>query len=273
LQELRPRVLVLQFGGAVGTLASLGSKGLEVTDLLAAKLHLRLPSLPWHSHRDRIAEVGTCLALLTGTLGKIARDISLMMQTEVGEVAEPAAEGRGGSSTMPQKRNPVLCTEILAAASQVPALACTLLTAMPQEHERGVGGWQSEWEVVPHLIRRAGGALRRARVLIEGLVVDSTRMRENLALTQGLIFAEAITMMLARQIGKPAAHKLVEEAARNAIASKKHLREVLAKNPEFSARVTPGELDSIFDPSKYLGAANEYIDRTIASHKAETGER
>ena len=273
LQALRPRVLVLQFGGAVGTLSSLGSKGLEVTGLLAAKLSLRIPNLPWHSHRDRIAEVGTSLALLTGTLGKIARDISLMMQTEVGEVAEPAAEGRGGSSTMPQKRNPVLCTEILAAASQVPALACTLLTAMPQEHERGVGGWQTEWEVVPQLIGRAGGALRRTRVLIEGLVVDSTRMRENLAHTQGLIFAEAITMTLALQIGKPAAYKLVEEASRNAIASKKHLREVLAQNPEFSARVTPGELDSLFDPPNYLGAANEFIDRTIASNKSETGER
>jgi len=273
MQELRPRVLVLQFGGAVGTLSSLGSKGLEVGDLLATKLSLRIPNLPWHSQRDRIAEVGTSLALLTGTLGKIARDISLMMQTEVAEVAEPAAEGRGGSSTMPQKRNPVLCAEILAAASQVPALACTLLTAMPQEHERGVGGWQSEWEVVPQLIRRAGGALRRARILIEGLVVDSTRMRENLALTQGLIFAEAITMTLALQIGKPAAYKLVEEASRNAIASKKHLREVLAQNPEFSARVTPGELDRLFDPPNYLGAANEFIDRTIASNKSETGER
>lgn len=273
LHQLRDRVLVIQFGGAAGTLASLGLDGMLVAEKLARKLELGLPNLPWHSHRDRIAEVGTSLALLTGTLGKMARDISLMMQTEIAEALEPAAEGRGSSSTMPHKRNPVACTAILAAATQVPALACTLLTAMPQEQERGVGGWHAEWETLPELIRRTAGALHRMASLIEGLEVDAARMRTNLELTQGLIFAEAVAMALGKHIGRVAAHKLVEEASKKAIATKKHLRHVLSADPEFSAHCNASDLEKLFEPCNYLGVAHEFIDRAVAAHKGMKEEQ
>lgn len=268
LSETRQRVLVLQSGGAGGTLASLGSDGLKVAQALAEELGLSLPPVPWHSHRDRIVEVGTTLALMVGTLGKIARDVSLQNQTEVGEVFEPAADGRGGSSTMPQKRNPVACSVILAAANQVPALAGALLTAMPQEHERGLGGWQAEWNVLPELVRQAGGALHHATEMIDGLQIDSARMVRNLDATQGLIFAEAVAFALAKHIGKQEAHQLVEECCRRAIAEKRHLRDILSGTAEIKSRLTPAELESLFQPLNYLGVANEFIDRTIAASKA-----
>ena len=269
LRETRERVLVLQFGGAAGTLASLGSDGLRVAQTLAEDLGLSLPAVPWHSHRDRTAEVGATLALLVGTLGKIARDVSLQNQTEVGEVFESAAEGRGGSSTMPQKRNPVACSVILAAANQVPALASALLSAMPQEHERGLGGWQAEWNILAELVRKAGGALHHSKEMIDGLRIDSARMLQNLDATHGLIFAEAVAAALAKHIGKQEAHKLVEECCRRAVAEKKHLREILPGTAEIKSRLTPAELDSLFQPLNYLGVANEFIDRTIAASNAE----
>ena len=269
LREARQRVLVVQFGGAAGTLASLGSDGLKVAQALAEELGLSLPEVPWHSHRDRIAEVGTTLALLVGTLGKIARDVSLQNQTEVAEAFEPAGDGRGGSSTMPQKRNPVSCAIVLSAANQAPALASTLLSAMPQEHERGLGGWQAEWDVLPELVRRAGGALHHTANMIHGLQIDTARMRQNLDATQGLIFAEAVAATLAKQIGKQQAHKLVEECSREAIASKQPLREVLLANREVSSHLNPAELDKLFDPLNYLGVAGDFIDRAIAASKTE----
>jgi 3-carboxy-cis,cis-muconate cycloisomerase len=269
LRETRERVLVLQFGGAAGTLASLGSDGLRVAQTLAEDLGLSLPAVPWHSHRDRTAEVGATLALLVGTLGKIARDVSLQNQTEVGEVFESAAEGRGGSSTMPQKRNPVACSVILAAANQVPALASALFSAMPQEHERGLGGWQAEWNILAELVRKAGGALHHSKEMIDGLRIDSARMLQNLDATHGLIFAEAVAAALAKHIGKQEAHKLVEECCRRAVAEKKHLREILPRTAEIKSRLTPAELDSLFQPLNYLGVANEFIDRTIAASNAE----
>jgi 3-carboxy-cis,cis-muconate cycloisomerase len=269
LKETRQRALVLQFGGAAGTLASLGVDGMKVARELARELNLALPELPWHSHRERIVEVGTTLALLVGTLGKIARDISLQMQTEVAEVFEPAAEGRGGSSTMPHKRNPVGCAVILSAAEQVPALAASLLSAMPQEHERGLGGWHAEWETLPELVRRCGGALHHMMQLMNGLEVDAVRMRQNLDVTQGLIFAEAVTMAMAKRIGKQAAHQIVEEASKQAIAKKKSLRESLSVNSEVTTYLSSAELDKLFDPLNYLGAANEFIDRAIAASKSE----
>jgi 3-carboxy-cis,cis-muconate cycloisomerase len=267
LRETRKRALVLQFGGAAGTLASLGSDGLKVAQALAEELGLTLPLVPWHSHRDRIAEVGATLALIVGTLGKMARDISLQNQTEVAEVFESAAAGRGGSSTMPQKRNPVACSVILAAANQVPALASALLTAMPQEHERGLGGWQDEWNILPELVRRTSGALHHATEMIDGLQIDSARMLQNMEATHGLIFAEAVAVALAKHIGKQEAHRLVEECCRQAIAKKKPLREILSGNVEIKSRLSAAELDSLFQPLNYLGVANEFIDRTIAACK------
>jgi 3-carboxy-cis,cis-muconate cycloisomerase len=269
LQETRQRVLVLQFGGAAGTLASLGADGMKVGQELAKELKLGLPELPWHSHRDRIVEVGTTLALLVGTLGKIARDISLQTQTEIAEVFEPSGDGRGGSSTMPHKRNPVTCAVILSAAQQVPALASSLLYAMPQEHERGLGGWHAEWDTLPELVCRCGGALHHMVELMIGLEVDTVRMRQNLDATQGLIFAEAVTMALGKRIGKQAAHQIMEEAAKQAIAGKKSLRESLSANPEVTSRLSSTELDKLFDPLNYLGVANEFIDRTVVASKLE----
>jgi 3-carboxy-cis,cis-muconate cycloisomerase len=269
VRDTRERVLVLQFGGAAGTLASLGSDGLKVAQALAEELGLFLPPVSWHSHRDRIAEVGTTLALLVGTLGKIARDVSLQNQTEVAEVFESAPEGRGGSSTMPQKRNPVAGAAILANANQVPALASALLSAMLQEHERGLGGWQAEWNILPELVRRAGGALHHAREMIDGLQFETARMSQNLDATHGLIFAEAVAAALAKQIGKQEAHQLVEESCRRAIAENRHLREILSASAEIKSRLTAAELDSLFQPLNYLGVANEFIDRTIAASKAK----
>ncbi len=269
LKAMRQRVLVLQFGGAAGTLASLGTDGMKVAQELAKELKLGLPALPWHSHRDRIAEVGTTLALLVGTLGKIARDISLQAQTEIAEVFEPSGDGRGGSSTMPHKRNPVGCAMILSAAVQVPALAAVLLSAMPQEQERGLGGWHVEWQTLPELTRRCGGALHHMLQLMTGLEVDTIRMRQNLDVTQGLIFAEAVTMALATRIGKPAAHRIVEEASKQAVARKTSLRESLSANSEVTTYLNSAELDKLFDPLHYLGVANEFIDRAIAASKSE----
>ena len=270
LQELRGRVLVVQFGGAAGTLASLGQRGLDVAKVLANELKLDLPNLPWHAHRDRLAEVSTFLALLTGTLGKIARDLALQMQTEIAEVSEPAGEGRGGSSTMPHKRNPVACAVVLSAATRAPALAATMLTAMSQEHERGLGGWHAEWETLPELFRLSAGALHRMLETFVGLEVDANRMLQNLEITHGLIYAEAVTMVLGKQIGKAAAHQLMESASRKAIEKKMHLREVLSADAEVSSRLTAAELEKLFDPQNYTGMASQFVDRAIAADKAGT---
>jgi 3-carboxy-cis,cis-muconate cycloisomerase len=271
LQEVRSRGLVLQFGGAAGTLASLGKRGLDIAQVLAEELKLGLPALPWHAHRDRLAEVATAFALLAGTLGKMARDISLLMQTEIAEVSEPAAQGRGGSSTMPQKRNPLACAVILSAADRVPALASVMLTAMSQENERGLGGWHAEWETLPELIRLTAGALHHMVVTIAGLEIDASRMTQNLEITHGLIFAEAVAMTLAKPIGKAAAHQLVEAAARKAIQEKKHLREVLSENRDVITHLSSQELEKLFDPLAYTGVAGQFIDRAIAASK--TGDR
>ncbi len=268
LEEVHRRSLVLQFGGAAGTLASLGERGLEVSKALALELQLELPALPWHAHRDRLAEVATCLALLTGTLGKMARDISLQSQTEVSELFEPAEEGRGGSSTMPHKRNPVACAIILAAAERVPALASIMLTAMSQEHERGLGGWHAEWETLPDLIRTSAGALHRMLQTIGGLEVDTRRMRHNLEITDGLIFAEAVSIALAKSIGKAAAHEQVEAASRKAVAEKKHLREVLSADAGVTAHLNKAQLEKLFDPLGYTGASEQFIDRVLAPSKS-----
>lgn len=267
--ETRKRVLVLQFGGAVGTLAALRGKGLQVAEALAAELHLGLPDAPWHTQRDRMAEVAATLGLCMGTLGKIARDISLHMQTEISEVFEPAGEGRGGSSTMPHKRNPVSAAVVLAAATRVPGLVSTMLSAMVQEDERGLGNWHAEWETLPEIFRLTAGALHQMVVIVPHLEVDAVRMRSNLDATHGLIFAEAITMALGNHIGKSAAHTLVEAASQQARASGKHLRAVLAQDSTVTERLTSAELDRLFAPENYLGEAEELVDRVIAASRKQ----
>ena len=207
LAETQERCLVLQFGGAVGTMAALGARGLDVATALSKEIQLPLPELPWHSHRDRMAEIATTLGLCTGTLGKIARDIALHMQTEIGEVFEPSTDGRGGSSTMPHKRNPVTSAAVLSAALRVPPLVSTMLTAMIQEEERGLGGWHAEWETLPEIVRLTAGALHHLTGALSELKIDPERMRQNLEITHGLIFAEAVAMALAEKMPRPEAHE------------------------------------------------------------------
>ena len=269
LAEMRKRLLVAQFGGAVGTLAALGDKGLQVGSALASELQLDVPSAPWHAQRDRVAEVATTLGLLVGTLGKIARDVSLHMQTEIGEVSEPAGEGRGGSSTMPHKRNPVTAGVVLAAALRVPGLVSTMLSAMVQEDERGLGNWHAEWETLPEIFRLTGGALHQMAEILPHLEVDTKRMRQNLDATQGLIFAEAVTMALAKHVGKAAAHKVMEAASHQARVSGKHLREVLEQDKSVTERLSAAELDRLFAPENYLGAAEAFVDRIIAASRLD----
>ena len=265
LGQTRRRALVLQFGGAVGTLAALRQDGLRVSEALAKELQLELPVAPWHAHRDRVAEVATALGLCAGTLGKVARDISLHMQTEIGEIFEPAGEGRGGSSTMPHKRNPVSAGVALAAATRVPGLVSTMLSAMVQEDERGLGNWHAEWETLPQIFRLTGGSLHQMATIIPHLEIDTERMRRNLEATHGLIYAEAVTMALARHMGKAAAHTLVEAASQQSRSSGKHLREVLGKNGAVAQHLKAEELDRLFAAENYLGAAEEFTDRVIAS--------
>ena len=271
LQALRTRVCVLQFGGAAGTLASLGDSGLTVATALAKDLSLGLPALPWHTHRDRMGEVATTFGLLTGTLGKIARDIALHAQTEIAELAEPLAQGRGGSSTMPHKRNPVACSAVLACAMRVPALVSTMLTAMVQEQERALGGWQAEWETLPEIASLTSAALNQLREVTSGLSVDAARMRSNIDITQGLVMAEAVSLALAQHVGRAVAHELIEEACHQAVASGRSLLEVLKSDPRMPEEFSSSHLESLFDPARYLGEAPAFVERVLVHHRDRKG--
>jgi 3-carboxy-cis,cis-muconate cycloisomerase len=265
LQRLRGEALALQFGGAAGTLAALGDKGLPVAEKLAQELKLPLPDAPWHTHRDRIAEAASVFAILAGTCGKIARDVSLMMQTDVGEAFEPSGEGRGGSSTMPHKRNPVAAASALGAATMAPGLAATIFAAQVQDHERSAGPWQAEWPTLPTLMLVTSGALTAIVDIAEGLEVDAVRMRVNLDASGGLIMAEAVTMALAEKIGKSDAHHLIEVASKKAVADKKHLRDVLTGDSNITAQLAADAIAKLFEPMAYQGASQALIDRLLAS--------
>jgi 3-carboxy-cis,cis-muconate cycloisomerase len=273
LRRLRREALMLQFGGAVGTLAALNDKGLDVSERLAALLDLALPEAPWHSHHDRLAEVASAFAILTGTCGKIARDVSLLMQTDVAEAFEPAAPGRGGSSTMPHKRNPTAAAAALAAATIAPNLLATIMAALVQEHERALGGWQAEWPTFPALALVTSGAVNAIVDIAEGLEVDSERMRANLGATYGLIMAEAVSFALGAKVGKPEAHKLVEEASRKALAAKRDLQDVLAEDDRVKLSLSVGELAKVFEPMSYQGSAQTFVDRIIGSLQGRAGKR
>ena len=271
LQALRTRVCVLQFGGAAGTLASLGESGLTVATALAKDLSLALPALPWHTHRDRMGEVATTFGLLTGTLGKIARDIALHAQTEIAELAEPLVQGRGGSSTMPHKRNPVACSAVLACAMRVPALVSTMLTAMVQEQERALGGWQAEWETLPEIASLTSAALNQLREVSSGLSVDAARMRSNIDITQGLIMAESVSLALAQHVGRAVAHELIEEACHQAVESGRSLLEVLKSDSRMPEEFSLSHLEDLFDPARYLGEAPAFVERVRAHHRNRKG--
>ncbi|WMD22162.1 3-carboxy-cis,cis-muconate cycloisomerase [Achromobacter seleniivolatilans] len=269
------QVAQLQFGGAAGTLASLGTSAPAVSQALAAELGLALPAMPWHSHRDRLADIAATLGVLTGTLGKIARDISLMAQTEVRELAEPGGPGRGGSSTMPHKRNPVGCAAILAAATRVPPLVSTILSAMIQEHERALGGWQAEWDVLPQIASLTGGALRHLVGILDGLDVHPLRMKENLDATKGLILAEAYALALGSHIGRLQAHELVEQATKEAIRNDCSLpvsiRAALSVDPLMRDLFSDEEIEQLGKPENYVGAASSICDTVLAHWKQSVG--
>ncbi|MGH8714995.1 MAG: 3-carboxy-cis,cis-muconate cycloisomerase [Casimicrobiaceae bacterium] len=267
LAELVPRVLVGEFGGAVGTLASLGAAGLETRAALMRELGLGEPDIAWHTQRDRIAEAGCFLGLTTGTLAKLATDVKLLMQTEVGEVAEPFAPGRGASSTMPQKRNPVSSVYIHACAAVVRQHAALLLEAMVADHERASGPWHIEWIVLPEAFVLTAGALAHARAIVEGLQVDTGRMRENLELTHGLVVSEAVVMGLAPHLGRERAHDVVTELCRKAIEQKRPLVDLLAESPEVAAHVDRKRLAEWCDPANYLGLAGAMVDRVLAARE------
>ena len=233
----------VQFGGAGGTLAALGDRGIPVSEALAAELKLQCPDAPWHAHRDRLAALMAALSVYAASLGKMALDIALLMQYEVGEVAEPGGDGRGGSSSMPHKRNPTACMLAIAAARRTPGLLSNFLNGMLQEHERAVGGWQSEWATVQGIVQAVGIALESMAEVAEGLTVDAARMRRNIAATEGTVFAEKAMMLLAPEVGRDAAYRAVQESIRKT--------------------GSPPDLPGLRDPDDYLGSAEAFRLRLL----------
>ncbi len=267
LVQLRPRATMGQFGGAAGTLASLGDKGLLVHDALMKELGLATPAVPWHVARDGLAEAVCFLGLVTGTLGKIATDVMLMMQTEVAEVFEPFMPGRGASSTMPQKRNPISAELMVAIARSVRQDTGLMLDALAgSDHERATGPWHLEWIALPRAFIATAGALHQAKFLAGGLIVDAARMRKNLDMTGGLIVAEAVMMALAEKIGRGTAHDLVYAACRRSLDTGTLLLDQLAKEPKVTSAIDAASLARLVDPACYLGSADEMIARALASH-------
>jgi 3-carboxy-cis,cis-muconate cycloisomerase len=264
LRQLRERVLVFEFGGAAGTLSSLGKDGLRTQVELAKELNLAQPEIAWHTVHDRIAEVGCFLGLVTGTCGKIAFDVKLLMQTEVEEVFEPFHEGRGSSSTMPQKRNPISCVYITAQTGVIRTQVAALLNAMEQDHERSTGQWEIEWIVLPEIFVLTAGCLAQTKFLAGGLQVDEKRMRANLDLTNGLIVSEAVMMGLGSHLGRQYAHDLVYDICRKVVATGRPLADLLAENEQVAKHLSRAEIDRLCDPANYLGQAGEMVDRVLA---------
>lgn len=255
MKSTQKRVLVIQLGGAVGS----GNVNLSksVQQSLADFLDLE-PSFSWQSNRDNLVEAASVFGILNQSLGKIAKDVSLMMQTEVAEVFEGAAEGKGGSSTMPHKRNPVTCAAILANANRIPNLVATLLASMPQEHERSAGLWHSEWEVLTEILLLTAGSIEKSIELIASLEVDEKQMLQNLELTKGLIYAENISLALAKKIGKINAHELVEKACKSALSHQKHLKEILKE-----MNIDLPNLEELFKAQNSIGNSLEIIDEIL----------
>ena len=264
LESALDGALVLQFGGASGTLASLGEDGLNVASKLGALLDLPVPAISWHAHRDRLGGLACALGVTCGTLGKIARDVTLLGQTEIQETTEPAATA-GGSSTMPHKRNPVRASRVLAAAIRAPGLVATMLAAMPQEHERGLGGWQAEWEVLPDLVQVSAEAAISAADLLEVLIVLPDTMQDNLRMTQGLSMAESVMMALAVHVGKTAAHALVERAASRALDESMPFADALAGDAEIARWLGRREIEDALRPEDYLGVSAQLVARVLAA--------
>jgi 3-carboxy-cis,cis-muconate cycloisomerase len=267
LQEMKARVLVGEFGGAAGTLSSLGKDGLKVQVELMKELNLDQPAISWHTVRDCIAEVGCFVGLVTGSCGKIAFDVKLMMQTEVEEVYEPFHAGRGSSSTMPQKRNPISSVYITAQTAMVKQLVPALLEAMIEDHERSTGPWEIEWIALPDIFMLSAGALSQTRFLVEGLQVNEKKMRENLDITHGLIMSEAVMMGLGAKMGRNRAHDVVYDICREVVKTGRPLLELLEENKEISKHADGKMLEKLVDPTNYLGVAGEMVDRVLKMRK------
>jgi 3-carboxy-cis,cis-muconate cycloisomerase len=259
LAQLKPRLLVLQLGGAAGTLASLGEMGLTVQNGLAEELGLAIPALPWHTQRDALAELAGWLALVSGSLAKLAQDIILLAQTEVAEVTESVDFGRGGSSTMPQKNNPVISEVIIATARANAGLVATMHQALIQEHERATHGWQVEWLTLPQMFALTAAALDKTLFLSQNLVVDSARMRANVAASLGLMMAEAINFALAEYMDRIAAKQLIAEAGQEALAQQRHLVDILQSKVSY-----PLNWAVLKDETTYFGSAQAFIERVLA---------
>jgi 3-carboxy-cis,cis-muconate cycloisomerase len=264
--------LAVQFGGAAGTLAALSDRGLDVARELAAELALAEPMLPWHTARARVVEVATALGVAAGVAGKVALDVVLLAQTEVGEVSEGVAAGRGGSSALPQKHNPVDAIEILAGVRGVNAQVGVLLGAMVQEHERAAGAWQAEWPALSETLRLAGGAVSRLASLLAGLQVDSERMRRNVDLSGGSIMAEHVALMLGERVDRVMARALVDTAVAAATSSGRPFKDVLQEDSAITSHLNQQELAAALEPSGYLGASGPLIDRALAAYRAKKGE-
>jgi 3-carboxy-cis,cis-muconate cycloisomerase len=265
LNELRPRLLVGEFGGAAGTLSALGGRGLATQAELMKELKLGVPAIAWHTVRDSIAEVGCFLGLVTGTCGKVALDVKLLMQTEVEEVYEPFHEGRGSSSTMPQKRNPISSVYITALTAVVRQQVGALLDAMVEDHERATGPWEIEWIVLPEIFCFTAGALAQTEFVLKGLQVDEKKMLANLDLTKGLIVSEAVMMGLGPYLGRQYAHDLVYDICRQVVATGRPLVDLLAENAEIAKHLDRGALEKLCDPANYLGEAGAMVDRVLAT--------
>lgn len=268
LRALHERALVVQFGGAAGTLASLGKQGIRVMELLAQELGLTVPDLPWHTERDRIAEVATRLGIVAGAMAKVATDLALLTQTEVGEVSSTATSAMGGSSTMPHKRNPVEATAAIACARLAIGIVPIVLSSMIQEHERAAGNWQAERQAIPELFRATSGAVEWVHRALSNLEIDADRMRANLDLTQGLLMAEALTMALAPRLGRQQAYRIVQLASDRAVQEGRNLREVATSDGLILAVLTPEEIERVFDVTAYLGSTDAFIDRALAGFRS-----
>jgi 3-carboxy-cis,cis-muconate cycloisomerase len=269
LSEVRDRGLAAQLGGAVGTLASLGKSGISVLGEFGRELELAEPTVPWHTERTRIAEIGGSLSLVAGVLGKISLDVILMAQTEVGEVTEPTEGGRGGSSTLPHKRNPILSVTAAANTRRVRGLAQSLYGAMSGEHERAAGAWHAEWETLSEALALTGGAAAAVREVTEGLEVHPEKMRQNLNETGGVLMAENVTTVVADRLGRLAAYEIVGAAARRAADGGRPFRDELLAEPALREQLSPEEIDAALDPTSYLGSVGEFIDRALTLYRKE----
>jgi 3-carboxy-cis,cis-muconate cycloisomerase len=272
LPEIRKRLLVGQMAGAVGNFAPLGKKGVDVQKEMMTLLGLNHPAITWHTSRDRFAELVFFLNLITSTLGKIANEISILMRTEVGEVREPYFSGRGGSSAMPQKRNPISCPRIIAIAHRMREFSSTQLLAMIQEHERGVSSMPLEWMIIPEAFCFTSGSLEQSILMLDGLEIDKDQMKKNLELDGGLLMAESVMMGLANKIGRTEAHKLVFEAAGRANDNKVTLRSEVVKDEAIMCHISPGELDQLLEPLNYIGCSDQMIDQVLENYEKILGK-